>query len=208
MNIEPISFLKHELPTFFARGIEVLRSSAAPNAKAQLDDVIQARAALRIMVSGAGEAWLRVEQGAMTAHDSKPEGVPVRAAIEVEADAAREALSLLVDSGRMDDPGAPTRFASLFSARAERVFEGQKLSFHVLLRDVPDHDDDIVVKIAMGADSPPTEPQFTAAISYDDIEDLREGELSPQQLIGRLRLNGDASRAMALGMMLMQPPAP
>lgn len=208
MNTEPIPFLKQELPTLFARGVDVLRSSAAPNAKAQLDDVIQARAALRIMVSGAGEAWLRVEHGAMTAHDARPEGVPVRAAIELEADAAREALSLLVDSGRMDEPSAPMRFASLFSARVERVFEGQKLNFHVLLRDVPDHDEDIVVKVAMGVDTPPTEPQFTAAISYDDIEDLREGELSPQQLIGRLRLNGDASRAMALGMMLMQPPAP
>ena len=30
--------------------------------------------------------------------------------------------------------------------------------------------------------------------------------MSPQQILGRLRLTGDASKAMALGMMLMQPP--
>jgi hypothetical protein len=95
----------------------------------------------------------------------------------------------------------------LFSARAERMLEGQKLEFHVLLRDVPEHDEDIVIKVGIGTETPPAKPQFTAAISYDDIEDLREGELNPQQLIGRLRLSGDASRAMALGMMLMQPPA-
>lgn len=206
MNTEPIQFLKHELPTHFARGVEALRHSSAPSAEAQLEDVLHARAALRIMLGGAGEAWLRVENGTMTAHDSKPEGVPVRAAIEFGADVAREALSLFAQSGRMDDPEAPKRFARLFSARTERLLEGQKLEFHVLLRDVPEHDDDIVIKVGVGTDTPPAKPQFTAAISYDDIEDLREGELQPQQLIGRLRLNGDASRAMALGMMLMQPP--
>jgi hypothetical protein len=207
MNTEPIQFLKHELPTHFARGIEALRNASTPNAKAHLEDVLSARAALRIMLSGAGEAWLRVENGTMTSHDSKPEGVPVRATIEFGADVAREALALLVDSGRMDDPSAPKHFARLFSARAERLLEGQKLEFHVLLRDVPEHDDDIVIKVGIGTDTPPAKPQFTAAISYDDIEDLRDGELNPQQLIGRLRLNGDASRAMALGMMLMQPPS-
>ncbi len=106
----------------------------------------------------------------------------------------------------MDDPKGPKRFARMFSARAEKVLEGQKLEFHIVLKDVPDHDDDVVIKVGIGAETPPAKPQFTAAISYDDLEDMREGELTPQQLIGRLRLTGDASRAMALGMMLMQPP--
>jgi putative sterol carrier protein len=206
MNTEPLEFLKNELPPHFGKGVEALRASSSPNAKESLDDVLAARAALRILVSGEGEAWLRVENGAMTAHDAKPDGVPVRAAIEFQADAAREALSLLAESGRMDDPKAPKRFARMFSARAEKVLEGQKLEFHIILKDVPDHDDDVVIKVGIGTDAPPAKPQFTAAISYDDLEDMREGELTPQQLIGRLRLTGDASRAMALGMMLMQPP--
>ncbi|MCZ7684493.1 MAG: SCP2 sterol-binding domain-containing protein [Sandaracinaceae bacterium] len=41
-------------------------------------------------------------------------------------------------------------------------------------------------------------------MSWDDIEDVRAGELTPQQLFGRLKLKGDASQAMALGMTLMQ----
>ncbi|MDQ3035867.1 MAG: SCP2 sterol-binding domain-containing protein [Myxococcota bacterium] len=206
MNTEPLDFLQSQLPPHFAKGVDALRASSAPDAKDHLDDVLAARAALRIVVAGEGEAWLRVENGAMTSHESKPEGVPVRAAIEFEAAAAREALSLLDESGRMDDPKAPKRFARLFSARAEKVLDGQKLEFHVVLKDVPDHDGDVVIKIGIGTDTPPAKPQFTAAISYDDLEDLRAGELTPQQLIGRLRLTGDASRAMALGMMLMQPP--
>ena len=53
---------------------------------------------------------------------------------------------------------------------------------------------------------PPEEPTFTAAVSWDDIEDVRNGDLTAQQLFGRLRITGDASRAMAIGMMLMQRP--
>ena len=48
--------------------------------------------------------------------------------------------------------------------------------------------------------------KVTAAISYDELEDMREGDLTPQQVIGRLKLTGDASRAMALGMTLFTPP--
>lgn len=206
MNTEPLEFLKHELPPHFAKGVEQLRASTAPDAKEKLDDVLAARAALRIVIAGAGEAWIAVDAGTLRVTPDRPADLPVRAAIEFEADAAREALSLLEGSGRMDDPKAPKRFARMFSARAEKVLEGQKLEFHVVLKDVPDRDDDVVIKVGIGTDTPPAKPQFTAAISYDDLEDMREGDLTPQQVIGRLRLTGDASRAMALGMMLMQPP--
>jgi hypothetical protein len=206
MTTEPLAFLKNEIPAHFAKGIDALKAATGPTAKADLDDVLAARAALRIIVKGEGESWMRVENGALTVHDSKPEGVPVRAAIELEGEVAREALGLLTASGRLDDPHAPKRFARMFSARAEKILEGQKLEFHVILKDVPDRDEDVVIRIGIGTDTPPAKPQFTAAISYDDIEDMREGDLTPQQVIGRLRLTGDASRAMALGMMLMQPP--
>ena len=206
MTTEPLAFLENEIPGHFAKGVEALRAATGPDAKENLDDVLAARAALRILVTGEGERWLCVENGALTVQAARAEALPVRGAIELEGEVAREALGLLTASGRMDDPDAPKRFARLFSARAEKILEGQKLEFHVILKDVPDRDDDVVVKVGIGTDTPPAKPQFTAAISYDDIEDMREGDLTPQQVIGRLRLTGDASRAMALGMMLMQPP--
>ena len=107
----------------------------------------------------------------------------------------------------MDEPEAPARFARSASARAEKLLAGQKIEFHVIIKDLPDDRQDAVVKVGIGIDTPPEKPQFTAAISFDDLEDMREGDITPQQVLGRLRLTGDASRAMALGMMLMQPPA-
>jgi hypothetical protein len=202
----PLDFIRNELPPHFAKGIDALRASTSPTAKEDVEDVLAARGALRFVVDGDGEIWLRVEKGVLTAHDARPEDVPPRVAIQFESAVAREALDLLQGSGRMDDPKAPKRFARMFSARAEKILEGHKLEFHIIIRDVPDRDDDVVIRVGIGTDTPPAKPQFTAAISYDDIEDVRSGDMTPQQVIGRLRLTGDASRAMALGMMLAQPP--
>lgn len=206
MNTEPLDFIRQVIPAHFAKGIEALRASTGPDAPANLADVVSARAALRLVVEGEGEVWLRVENGALATQDAQPDGLPVRAALSFTALAAREALKVLADSGRMDDEKAPKRFARMFSARVEKLLDGQKLEFHIVIKDVPDHDDDVVIKVGIGTAEPPAKPQFTAAISYDDLEDMREGDLTPNQVIGRLRLTGDASRAMALGMMLMQPP--
>jgi hypothetical protein len=206
METDPLAFLRNEIPLHFARGIEALRASSSPDARERLDDVLKARGAVRIIIGGAGEVWLRVEGGTLTAHDTRPQGVPVRVALEFESEAAREALSMFSGSGRIDDPQVSERFVRMFSARAEKILEGQKVEFHVVVKDVPDRDDDIVIKVGIGTDVPPSHPQFTVAVSYDDLEDLRAGELTADQVIGRLRLTGDASRAMSLGMMLMQPP--
>lgn len=206
MNTEPLAFLKNEIPAHFAKGIAALQSATGPSAKESLDDVVQARGAIRIIVEGSGEAWLAVEKGKLNVADAKPSDLPSRAVISFAADAAKEALSLLSESGRLSDPKAPERFARMFSARAEKILESQKLEFHVIIKDVPDRAGDVVIKIGIGTDQVPQKPQFTAAISYDDLEDMREGDITPNQVIGRLRLTGDASRAMALGMMLMQPP--
>ena len=62
----------------------------------------------------------------------------------------------------------------------------------------------MTIRIAIGAGDPPDDPKFTATVSWDDIEEVRAGELTGQQLFGRLKIQGDASQAMALGMTLMQ----
>ncbi len=201
---DALEFARTTLPDLFARGVTALREDGPPDT---LADVTAARGAVRVVVEGEGEVWLAIENGEMSVADAQPADLPPRVALAFEADAARGAIALVVDSGRLDDREAHLRFARSFSARAEKVLAGQKLEFHVIIRDVPDRDDDVVIKVAIGSETPPEKPQFTAAISYDDIEDARAGDLTPQQVIGRLRLTGDASRAMALGMMLMQPPS-
>ena len=207
MSDSPTAFFREVVPAQFQKGVEALRGKSGPGAKEALDDVLGSKGAVRLVIAGEGETWLVVENGTMRAQSEKPEGYPVRMAFGFTAEAAQGAMKLLEESGRLEDPEAPTRLARAASARAEKLLAGQKIEFHVIIKDLPDDAEDVVVKVAIGAESPPEKPQFTAAISYDDIEDMREGDITPQQVIGRLRIQGDASRAMALGMMLMQPPA-
>lgn len=206
MNTEPLAFFENDIPAHFQKGVEDLKAATGPTAKTDLEDVLASKGAVRIVVDGAGERWLKVEGGTMTAHEAKPDGYPVRMVFAFTAGAAKEALRLIEESGRMDDPKAPARFARTASARAEKLLQGHKIEFHAIVTDLPDEHPDVMVKVGVGTESPPEKPQFTARISYDDIEELRDGEITPQQILGRLRLTGDASKAMALGMMLMQPP--
>jgi hypothetical protein len=205
MANDPIDFVRTQLPARFAAGVNALRVAAGPRAKEELEDVLSARAGVRLVIEGAGEIWLEVDGGQMRALDAPSPRVPTRAAIACPADVIEDVIALLADGGALDDPESATRFARSFSARAEKILEGQTLEFHLVLEDVPDRDD-VVVRVGVGTAEPPLRPQFSAALSYDDIEDLRAGDLTPQQIVGRLRLTGDASRAMALGMRLMQTP--
>jgi putative sterol carrier protein len=207
MTDSATAFFTNVLPPHFAKGVEALRAKTGPGAKEALDDVLASKGAIRLVIEGEGETWLVVDDGAMRAEKERPDGYTVRMAFGFTAEAAKAAVALLEESGRMDEPEAPARFARSASARAEKLLANQKIELHVIIKDLPDDAEDVVIKVGIGTDTPPEKPQFTAAISYDDLEDMREGDITPQQVLGRLRLTGDASRAMALGMMLMQPPA-
>lgn len=206
MNRDPLGFLEETLPAEFASGLAALAASTAPHAASELEDVRSAKGSMRVVVEGEGERWVSVSNGALTVSKAEPAGIPVRGAIAFSAEAARSALELLEESGQLEDTKSALTLSRLASQRAEKILADQRIEFHVVVVDLPDGMDDVTVRCGVGVSEPPTTPQFTATISYDDIEDLREGDLTPQQVIGRLKLTGDASRAMALGMSLFAPP--
>lgn len=205
MHKEPLAFLENDLPGQFRKGLEKLKASSAPGAKEELDDVLGAVGSVRVIVEGEGERWVSVSGGEMAVSETRPD-VPARGVFSFTGKAARGALELLEESGRLDDPKAAMGLSRVASKRAEKILANQKIEFHVIVIDLPDDAEDVTVRCGIGVSEPPAKPQFTATISFDDLEDMREGDLTPQQVIGRLKLTGDASRAMALGMTLFQPP--
>jgi len=161
--------------------------------------------AVGVLGEGGADAGISVSGGDMTVSETRPE-IAVRGVFSFTGKAARGALELLEESGRLDDPKAAMGLSRVASKRAEKILVNQKIEFHVIVIDLPDDAEDVTVRCGIGVSEPPVKPQFTATISFDDLEDMREGDLTPQQVIGRLKLTGDASRAMALGMTLFQPP--
>ncbi|MGE0790050.1 MAG: SCP2 sterol-binding domain-containing protein [Sandaracinaceae bacterium] len=208
MNTDPLAFFREDFVALFNRGSKALADRAASgdaSDKARYDDIAAARGAVRLVFEGddGGEVWLAIENGAMEARDGSPD-LPPRLAIAVPADAARAALEMIADEDRLDEDRASRRIARSASAEVEKILAGHRLEFHVTITDLPADPEQVTVRIAVGATDAPDEPKFSAKVSWDDIEDVRAGEMTPQQLFGRLKITGDATQAMALGMTLMQ----
>ena len=209
MNTDPIAFIKNDFPALFNRGVAQYKERADggdAKAKARYEDIAAARGAVRVLFEGegGGEVWLVISGGALEARDARPADLPVRFVIAAPADAAKVGLEELASAEVLDREEAPRRIARSASAEIEKTLAGHTIECHLTLTDLPSDPDEVTLRIGLGVEQPPASPKFTATVSWDDIEDLRAGELTPQQLFGRLKLKGDASQAMALGMTLMQ----
>jgi hypothetical protein len=210
MTTDPIEFFRKTLPALFAKGVSLLEAKAASGsdkAKVRLADIRAAKGAGYVVVEDRGALYLNVVDGTMTASDSIAGGLDVRFAVALPADALEAALGEVARAGALDDDGAAVKATSTVSRRVEDVLAGRPISCHVTLQDVPDLGD-VVVKFGQNVAEPPAKPAFTATLKYDDLEDLRDGKLNPQQLFmgGKIRMAGDYSVALQVGMQLMQPP--
>lgn len=208
--MDPVQFFRETYPTLFNRGVEVLDRSAAggsERAKKRLEDIRAARGLANIVLEGAKDVWLRVEEGRCEAVDARDEAYPVRVAVALPADAAREALRDLARSADLESDEAAVKAAKSASAHVERTLGEEGLEFHVVLRETPDFDE-VVIRVGLNVEAPPADPKFTATLLWDDLEAIRGGGLDPQQLFmgGKVKLGGDYSRALQIGMQLMQPP--
>ncbi|MEZ4335352.1 MAG: SCP2 sterol-binding domain-containing protein [Sandaracinaceae bacterium] len=207
MNTDPVAFIREDFVRLFNAGVAQYKERGEggdDKAKARYEDIAAARGKVHVRFEGdgGGTLWLAVENGTMAVHDSEPAGLPPRLGIAAPADAAKAGLEEIEEM--FDDEKAARRFARAASGEVEKVLEGNTLLFHVTFTDLPAEPDEVTLRIAIGATEPPDEPTFSASVSWDDIEDVRAGELTPQQLFGRLKISGDATQAMALGMTLMQ----
>lgn len=203
MSTDPIAFFLETLPALFARGLEAL--AAEPRAQARLGDVRAARGGVQLVLEGEGgaELFLAVEGGTLRGQRTRPE-LPVRCCVAAPLEAVRYAVEQLVDSGRLSSVEAPLAFVGLASGKMDKLVEKEKLAFHVIVKNVPDLDC-VTVRVGIGIDGPPEKAGFTVTVDYDDLEDVRAGELTPQKLfMNKLKIVGDASRALALAMTMVQ----
>ena len=208
MTHDPIAFLKTTFPDLFAKGVQKLESKASAGdarAQAHLADVKGANGAVVLHVEGEGEVYLKVEDGTMSVLDAAPAPDSVNLAVAAPGDALRMLLGEAEDAGELEEEKAAMRAVGTASKRLQDALGQDSLEFHVIATDVPELDE-VIVRVGLNAPKPPEEPKFTATINYDDLEAARDGELNVQQLFmgGKLRMAGDYSRALQLGMQLMQ----
>lgn len=205
MSTEPLPFLKQTLPALFNKGFSILKQKADAGDtrwKASYDDIAPVVGGAVVSVEGQGTVYLTVENGTMTAGDTKP-AAPIKIAVEFPSDAMEVVLGEAAREGHFEDERVAIAAAHLASKQLETALMGKPMTCHILVKDAPDLGD-VTVKLGFNVEEPPVKPGFTAQLKYDDLEDVREGKLNLQQLFmqGKLRMMGDYSLALQIAMQM------
>lgn len=196
-------------PEAFERAMDRLRDEASAGsdwAQLRLADAEGAHGAILLALEGegGGRTFVVVEHGTLSVTETLPAGVSVHIALAGPAEAARQGLQLLLVSG-FDLTKVSTRLTGLASAKAARLFTSQPSTFAVHLKELPVVGE-LKVRVGLGMAEPPDAPSFTVATKYADLLSAREQKMAPPQMLiaGKLQILGDTTRAMQLGMLMMQ----
>jgi hypothetical protein len=210
VTTKPIELLSKTIPEIVNAAVSEMKRNADrgdADAKQNYADLSGSPGAARVVLEGKGGADLYlVSESAQLRADSQPPSVPVLLAIALPAEALELALEEAEDKLTSVLARVQQRLARLSPKKTRALLDKlavEKLSFHLIVKDTPDFDE-VRVKIATGSAEPPATPKFTVTIDYDTLQQLRERKIKPQAVLSKLKLAGDSSRAMQLGMELMQ----
>lgn len=203
---DPITFLKDTFPKLFHKGVAGLEAKAGEGhekAGKILADVKGAAGHVVLVVEGEGEVYMKYADGTMEVIDAKPTE-NVKLAVSAPGSAVKMLLGEAEKEGELEEDKAAKRAVRTVSKRVQDALGDQSLLFHINIENVPDQGT-VTVKIGLNAPEPPEEPKFQATIAFADLEAARSGEVNPQMLFmgGKLRMEGDYSAALQLGMQLM-----
>ena len=203
---DPIQFLKETYPALFAKGVAGLEAKAGEGhekAGKILEDVKGASGNVVLVVEGEGEVYMKYADGKMEVIDVKPTE-NVKLAVSAPGSAVKMLLGEAEKEGELEEGKAAKRAARTVSKRVQDALGDQSLLFHINVEGVPDQGT-VTVKVGLNAPEPPEAPKFQATIAFADLEAARAGEVNAQMLFmgGKLRMEGDYSAALQLGMQLM-----
>ena len=202
MTTDAITAVRETIPALFKKGVDLLDARAADGsekAKAILEDIRAFSGAAFIQIDGEGQAYLNISSGAVSVGDAAAEGLPVKVAVGISPEGFPLLMEEIEEEGVLDDDAAAVGAARLVSKRMDELVEGREMEFHVTILDVPDVGE-VTARVGFNVSEPPAEPKFKATMKFDDLEDLREGDIDVKKLFmgGKLRMEGDYSVAIQL----------
>lgn len=210
MTTDAITAVRETVPALFKKGVDLLEARASEGsdkAKAILEDIRGFSGASFIHIDGEGEAYLNIDAGTMTVGDAAADGLPVKVAVGISPEGFPLLMEQVEDEGVLEDDDAAVAGARIVSKRLDDLVDGREMEFHVTVLGVPDVGD-ITARIGFNVPEAPAEPKFKGTLKFDDLEDLREGDVDIKKLFmgGKLRMEGDYSVALQLLMKAVEPP--
>lgn len=210
MADDTLERFRTRLPELFAGALARLEQRAAAGDAAARQRLAGAGDApvpslLRLVGEGGGELWFLAGRGGLV--PSEPPAAHAQQfghALELPIAAARYAL-LLADRSASDVEEVVSALALIASRTAREALAQSSFCFSLEVLHVP-----VVgtlrVRIGFGHPVLAAKPEFALTVDADELEDAREQGLGPHQLFlaGKIKVDGDAARAMQLAMVLAQ----
>lgn len=210
MTVLPIEFLRESFPQLFARGIEVLENRAAggdERAQRILADVKGVTGAASLQIDDQPPVVLSASKGTLTSGDAPADEVPIRIVAFLPGNALELLLGEAARAGALDNEEVAVGAAQTASKRFEDALAGRPMTCVVTITEVPDLGN-IELQVGFNVPALPAEPGFTTELHFSDLESVRRGELTLQELFlgGKLKMEGDYSLALQIAMQLLTNP--
>lgn len=210
MTVLPIEFLRESFPQLFARGIEVLENRAAggdERAQRILADVKGVTGAASLQIDDQPPVVLSASKGTLTSGDAPADEVPIRIVAFLPGNALELLLGEAARAGALDNEEVAVGAAQTASKRFEDALAGRPMTCVVTITEVPDLGN-IELQVGFNVPALPAEPGFSTELHFSDLESVRRGELTVQELFlgGKLKMEGDYSLALQIAMQLLTNP--
>ena len=210
MSFDPGSFLRTTFPKLFHRGVAVLAERASQgNTRAQrlVEDVKGVSAASVIQVGDTLPIFLSVNAGTMTAGDQPAQGIPVQFAAAVPVEVFDFIFEKFTQDEALDDDEVTVSATQLVSKRVQDAFGEKPMTCRVTMLEVP-RVGDVQMRMGFNVLEPPMNPGFTVEVRFADLDAVRRGSVTAQELFlgGGFKLAGDYTRALQIAMQLLTDP--
>lgn len=201
-------FCEQRFPELFAELKANAQRRAAGGDKrvqARLADVIAASVTLRLSFTGeqGGNVFVVMDRGELRVRRDNPLLPPVRYVLQVPVAMAQLCIGFF-SRELLEDAQQHDALPGVASARADKVFSVHKFAFDVNLAAVPEVGE-VRMRLALGRELP-TAPEFSVHAAYPELAAARARGAGMPELVaaGKVSVSGDLSRAMLLGMTLVQ----
>lgn len=206
MSQDPIAFLKEQFPALHAKGFALLEEKAAAGSALAQTMLANAKPVIgqaKLDFAGAGTVYVASREGQVEVSDDEIAGIDIKIVAEIPAEAAELVLGQAMSENALEDERFLMGLTQVASAELEQALAGREMTCDITIADEPELGD-VVLRLGFNVRELPANPQFTARIEYDDLEQVREGKVNAQQLFmgGKLRMTGDYSIAMQIAMQL------
>ena len=200
--------IQNEIPALYTRALSAAEAQQAADElpwKGRHEQMLLARGGMYIEVVGEGHLFVWVDQGELHTSTTSPEGVPIRAAIKGDPQAIDITLHASEAQAALQETEALEATAFLASADVMKTVERFPMRGDFKIIGIPEFDE-VAVSVAIPGPELSDPSNFSVTARFDDLEDVRNGDLAPRKLLmgGKLRFQGAYTPFLQLGLEILK----